>query len=146
MRHLLLFSILLLGTCWAVAQNSGGAQSGQSQSDPSYSNPAGSSQSDSTATSQGNAGTKQTIEGCLSGSGGNYTLTGKDGTTYQLAGGDTSKLSQHVGHEIKVTGTMSSSAAASGGGMASNAGQQTIEVSSFRHVSKTCTGGGGMSH
>jgi hypothetical protein len=146
MRHLLLFSMLLLGTCWVMAQNPPNTQPGQSQTNPAYSNPANSGQSDSSATSQGNAGSKQTVEGCLSSSNGNYMLTAKDGTMYQLMG-DNSKLSEHVGHEIKVTGMVSSSATGGNAGtMANNAGQQSIQVSSMKHISKTCEGGGGMSH
>ena len=89
------------------------------------------------------------MEGCLSGSSGNYTLTDKNGTTYQLTG-DTAKLSAHVGHEVKVTGTEgagSSSASGAAAGTAGAAGaQQTLQVTSVKHVSKTCKSGGGMTH
>jgi hypothetical protein len=91
------------------------------------------------------------VQGCLSGSSGSYTLSDKNGTTYQLTG-DTAKLSEHVGHEVKITGTPSSgsSTAASGGAASSTAGeagsQQTLQVSSVKHISKTCQSGGGMSH
>jgi uncharacterized protein DUF5818 len=114
MRYLLLFSVLLLGTSWAAAQNypSQGAS--------------------------GNAGDQQSVKGCLSSSGGTYTLTDKSGKTYQLAG-DTAKLSDHVGHEVKVTGTVSPGSASSSG---ATAGQPTLEVSSFKHISKTCESGG----
>ena len=148
MRHILLFSLLFLGTAWVVAQNPSNTQPGQSQTNPSDSNPAGASdQSNSTATSNANTGTKQSVEGCLSSSNGNYMLTAKDGTMYQLMG-DSSKLSEHVGHEIKVTGTVSSSATANGGSAGAttnNSVQQTLQVSSARHISKTCQSGGGMS-
>ncbi len=86
-----------------------------------------------------------TVEGCLSGSSGNYTLSAKDGTSYQLTG-DTAKLSEHVGHEVKVTGTSSSAAPNAGGTAAGTTGQasassQTLEVSSVKHISKTCQNG-----
>jgi Protein of unknown function (DUF5818) len=113
MRHLLLFSVLLLGMSWAAAQ---------------------------TSPSQGTSGStgQETVKGCLSNSGGNYMLTDKNGKTFQLTG-DTSKLSEHVGHEIKVTGTASSASASSNGGTMSQA-SPTIEVSTVKHISKTCEG------
>lgn len=122
MRNLLLLSVLLLGAFWAVAQNA-----------PSQS-PAG-------------AGGETTVQGCLSGSAGNFTLTDKNGNTFQLTG-DAAKLSEHVGHEIAVTGTTSSASASpdagadsSKGGQASGSSQQAIEVSSVKHLSKTCQKG-----
>ncbi len=140
MRHvLLLISVLLLGLTWAVAQ---------STSSPSSSS---SSPSSSGQMSQSSASGESTVEGCLSGSSGSYTLTDKNGTAYQLTG-DTAKLSEHVGHEVKITGTTGSGASASGSaGAPSAAGsagsQQTLQVSSVKHVSKTCkSGAGGMSH
>ena|SRR5271168_1986248 len=115
MRHLLLFSVLLLGVSWAAAQ---------------------------TSPSQGTGGgTGQvTVKGCLSNSGGNYMLTDKNGKAFQLTG-DTSKLSDHVGHEIKVTGTEGSAPASSDGTMSQ--ASPTLEVNSFKHISKTCEGAGG---
>ena len=88
MRHLVLFSVLLLGTSWAAAQ---------------------------TSPSQGTGGSsgQETVKGCLSNSGGSYMLTDKNGKSFQLTG-DTSKLSDHVGHEIKVTGTAGSASASPG--------------------------------
>jgi ABC-type phosphate transport system substrate-binding protein len=134
-RLLLLLSVLLLGACWAVAQDTAN-QTSASSSETS----ASSGQSSATA----NGAT--TVEGCLAGSSGNYTLSDKNGNTYQLTG-DTAKLSEHVGHEVKVTGT-SSSASASGDGAATGttaqagANAQTLEVSSVKHISKTCKNGG----
>lgn len=75
-------------------------------------------------------------------------FTDKNGTVYQLSG-DTTKLTDHVGHEIKVTGSTSASAVApSSGGTDTNttgASKQALQVSSFKHVSKTCSNGD-MSH
>lgn len=113
MRHLLLFSVLLLGVSWATAQ-----------SEP---------------VKTGSNGDQQTVKGCLSNSGGAYTLTDKSGKTYQLTG-DTAKLSDHVGHEIKVTGSLSSASAASSDAMGKTSGAQMIEVTSFKHISKNCGG------
>ncbi len=123
MRYLLLLSVLLLGTCWATAQNY------PSQSGTSH------------ATSSGTT----TVEGCLSSNHGNYTLTDSHGNNIELTG-DTSILSEHVGHTVKITGTMSSASAPSGsggGGMGqTSTSQQTIDVSSVKHISKTCKNGG----
>ncbi len=119
MRHLLWLSVLLLGTSWAAAQ--------------SY---------PSQETSV-NAGGQQTVQGCLSSNGGTYTLVGKDGKSFQLTG-DTAKLSEHVGHEIKVTGTVSSASesgsASTSPSSTTGSAQPTIDVSSVKHVSKTCGG------
>ena len=115
MRHLLLFSVLLLGMSWAVAQS-------YPKQDKS-----------------GSTGGQETVKGCLSSNGGTYTLTDKNGKNFQLTG-DTAKLSEHVGHEIKVTGTASSATPSSSD--AAGAGQPTLEVSSFKHVAKSCEGGG----
>ena len=129
MRQLfLLLSVLLLGLSWAVAQDSSTGNAGQ--------------------TSRTGAGGQMTVEGCLSGSSGSFTLTDKNGTAYQLTG-DTAKLTEHVGHEVKVTGTSGSAgASASGASGAGSAGAgQTLQVTSVKHVSKTCkSGGGGMAH
>jgi hypothetical protein len=144
MRQLLLLvSVLMLGLSSVVAQDTSSSPSSSST---------GSAQSDSSAnsgqTSRTGAGGQMTVEGCLSGSNGNFTLTDKNGMSYQLTG-DTAKLSDHVGHEIKVTGTSASGAGAesSAGAAAGSAAGQTLQVSSVKHVSKTCkSAGGGMSH
>ncbi len=133
-RLLLLVSVLLLGACWAVAQDA---------TSPSSNSNASSGQTGS------NASGTTTVQGCLSGSSGNFTLTDKHGNSYQLTG-DTAKLSEHVGHEVKVTGTTSSPASAASGGSAANTAgaagnSQTLEVSSMKHISKTCQSGGAMS-
>ena len=132
MRHLLLLSVLLLGVSWAAAQHY------PSQTSPSQTTPTG-------------AGAEITVQGCLSGSDGNYMLTDKRGNTFQLTG-DTAKLSEHVGHEIRVTGTASSASAAPSSGKAGEekegeAGGSSLqlEVTSVKHISKTCQSGGGMS-
>jgi len=152
MRHILLLSVLMLGVAWAAAQTgSSSSSSGQSGSSASGSSQAGSTSSgqtgagDMSATGQSSATSHQSVEGCLSGSDGKYTLTDKQGTSYQLTG-DTSKLAEHVGHEVKITGSTGSGAASgtmgSTGSSAGGAGSQTLEVSSVKHISKTCSSGG----
>jgi hypothetical protein len=120
MKYFLLFSVLMLGASWAAAQ--------------SYPNQG----------STGSAAGQQSVTGCLSSSGGAYMLTAKSGKTYDLTG-DTAKLSDHVGHEMKITGTISPASATSSGAMGKNGGEETIDVASFKHISKTCQGGA-MSH
>jgi hypothetical protein len=151
-KLLLLLSILLLGACWAVAQDSSSPSntgSGSSSTGSSQST-SGSSQTESAASSGQTGSTsatgRMTVEGCLSGSSGNYTLSDKKGNTYQLTG-DTAKLSEHVGHEVKITGNSSSGSASAGGTATGSAGanSQTLEVSSVKHISKTCQNAGGMS-
>lgn len=142
MRHIfLLLSVLILGLSWAVAQDAT-----QGSTSPSR----GTDPNNSGQNAAGSAGQK-TVTGCLSGSNGSYTLTDKHGMTYQLTG-DTAKLSDHVGHEVKITGNSNSAGSAASGGAATGASagagaEKTLEVSSVKHVSKTCqAGAGSMSH
>jgi hypothetical protein len=137
----LLVSVLILGLSWAVAQDAT-----QGSTSPSR----GTDPNNSGQNAAGSAGQK-TVTGCLSGSNGSYTLTDKHGMTYQLTG-DTAKLSDHVGHEVKITGNSNSAGSAPGGGAAAGASggagaEKTLEVSSVKHVAKTCqAGAGSMSH
>jgi hypothetical protein len=123
MRYLVL-SIVLLSACWVVAQDS---------------------TQTSTQTGSNAAGSETTVQGCLSGSNGNYMLTDKNGTAYQLTG-ETAKLSAHVGHEVRITGTMGSSTATGSMGTQGSNASQTLSVTSMKHISKTCQNSGGMSH
>jgi hypothetical protein len=127
---LLLLSVLLLGACWAAAQDSG-------QTNPN-SQPMG----QSTAAPGGG---ETTVQGCLSGSNGSFTLTDKNGNSYQLTG-DTAKLSEHVGHEVKITGSAESASSPSAGGStagaSANGASRSLQVSSVKHISKSCQSGG----
>jgi hypothetical protein len=81
-----------------------------------------------------------TVQGCLQGSDGNYTLADNTGTTYQLQG-DTSKLSAHVGHEVQITGSTTSASSAKSPTTGTPAGttqQPTLTVQNMKHISKTC--------
>ena len=97
----------------------------------------GSSQTGASASGQ------TTVQGCLQGSDGKYTLTDKNGTTYQLQG-DTSKLSAHVGHEVQITGSTTSASSATSpttGTPTSATRQPTLTVQNMKHISKTCKSG-----
>jgi len=87
-------------------------------------------------TSKQTGSTENKVEGCLQGSNGNFTLTDSSGTTYQLQG-DTAKLTEHVGHEVQITGSTSGGAGDSTAS-AGAASQPSLNVKSVKHVSKTC--------
>jgi hypothetical protein len=128
MRYLMLVALLCCAS-WALAQNS------PSQNDPGQTSPR--------QTEADNTAGQTTVQGCLSSSDGNYMLTDKSGNSFQLTG-DTAKLSEHVGHEVKVTGTLNSASASSGSegntmGQTGASSQGAIEVSSLKHIAKTCT-------
>ena len=107
MRKLcLLTAVLLLVSAWVVAQDSSqaaGAKASQTSS---------------------NAGETTTIEGCLSGSAGNYTLTDKTGKTYQLQG-DSSKLGDQVGHQVRINGSEGGAVASATAPSGANASAST---------------------
>lgn len=156
----LITAILLLSAVWAVAQTSPSSPqsttpgtSSQQPTSPSTSPSQQPSAPDTSSTTQTTTTqTKETstdsgtgIEGCLSGSAGNFTLTDQSGKTWQLAG-DTSKLSDHVGHQVRLTGTDTSASAAGGpssGATATGAGaaagaQSTFNVTKVKMISSSC--------
>jgi hypothetical protein len=63
-----------------------------------------------TTTDQNTAG--NAIQGCLTGTSGNYTLTDATGVSYKVQGDD-SQLSANVNKQVEVMGTVGSSASAS---------------------------------
>jgi hypothetical protein len=135
-KTLMFAAVLLLSVAWLQAQ-----QSSQAGSSPSAGAQTSSSQS---GEKSGDPAGSKTVEGCLQGSNGNFTLTDSAGTTYQLQG-DTSKLTEHVGHEVQIKGSASSAAGSSpsSGSMAgSAAGSQTLTVESVKHIAKTCKSAG----
>jgi hypothetical protein len=131
------------------------AQSSQSPSSQSPSSQSPSSMpSQNPSSSMGTpAAAGNTIEGCLGGSAGKFNIIDKAGMTYDLVlpqGADTSKLGQHVGQEVAVTGTMSNpggagspstspSSATSAGAGASAGGHGSIQVTKIDKVSDTCS-------
>ena len=97
----LLGATLLLCGALAIAQET--PQSGSSTSE-----------TPSTAPSSNEANTPSndnTIQGCLTGSSGNYMLTDTTGMVYQLTG-DESQLSANVNKQVEVTGTAGAGGAA----------------------------------
>jgi hypothetical protein len=143
----LIIAIVLLASVWGIAQSgtppapqpttSASSQSGSQQSAYPSTTPA-SSQQPGTDTSQ--TGTQaalpdhpeQTIEGCVHGSSGSFTLTDTSGKLYQLTG-DTGKLGDHVGHQVRITGS-AESASASG----TEAAQPTFTVKKVKMIASTC--------
>src|SRR5882757_4526412 len=114
-KVLMLASVLLLSTAWLPAQNP-----------PPAGNP-----SDHPTSAHAS-----TVQGCLQGSAGNFTVTDNSGTTY-LIQGDTSTIGEHVGHEVKITGT-TSSPSSDADKSASSQTQPIIRLQDLQHVSKTC--------
>ncbi len=117
--------VLLTSAAWLAAQTypnqtgtSGGTQTSPSGTQTST---MGSQSSNSNPSDSQN-----TLQGCLSGSNGNFILTDNSGNTYQLTG-DTDDLGKHVGQEVKVKGNSASSSASgtSGAGTAGATGAAT---------------------
>lgn len=130
MRKVSLFTaVLFLSAAWALAQTT-----------PS------SSSSSSAQAGTSTSSNETMIEGCLSGSAGSYTLTDSSGKIYQLQG-DTSKLSDEVGHQVRVHGSEASSASGTTGNAGSSAGNSAagtsggtnFNVTSVKKVADTCS-------
>lgn len=122
-KTLLLTTILLALSAWTMAQ-----QGTNPQSPPSSGQGAPSSAA------------QDSVQGCLGGSGNAYTVTDKSGTSYQLQlppGADPSSLKPHIGEEVRVEGSTSSSGANSPAG-SSSAGGHTISVKNIYRVAATC--------
>jgi hypothetical protein len=126
----LISAILLLASAWVLAQNSTPPTSQYPSSAPSSAQSAAQDAQQTATQAAKDATGAGNVEGCVGGSAGSYTLTDSSGKTYQLAG-DTSGLADHVGHDVKVSGTMASAAAAAGGA-------PTITVKKVKMVSATC--------
>ncbi len=175
MRKLFLLTlILLVSVGWAMAQSSAtpgappdqsqqpGAQSpsaqpgtpaepGQQPATPGAAQQPGmpSDQASQAGQDASAVGAGNSVEGCLGGSAGNFTIIDKSGTTYQLqlpAGADSSKLNSHIGEEVRVTGTMSNAksgdatAASSASGAAGASGSQpSIAVTKIDKIGDKCT-------
>ena len=114
-RILLLTSILLISSAWAMAQYESGAE----------------------AASRASAfGT--TVVGCLDGAAGNYTLTLPSGSAFQLSGNET-WLKGHVGETVRVWGVEFPVVRIPGSMSEGTATQPTIELRSVQPISGVCT-------
>jgi uncharacterized protein YdeI (BOF family) len=153
----LIAAILLLSSVWALAQTTPSSQqpatpgaSASSSTSPSQQPSTPDNSSTATQTSQTSTDSSTAIEGCLSGSAGNFTLTDQSGKAWQLAG-DTSKLSDHVGHQVRImgdggsaagsspSGGAGSSAASSGAGASAGASGSTFTVKKVKMISSSCS-------
>ena len=129
-------AILLLSSAWVLAQR-------PDTQNPTNSAPSASQPGQQPDNAQKQSGMSQTggqaVEGCVSGSAGNFTLTDASGTTYQLAG-DTSKVADHVGHQVQITGDQAGGAGAPSSGAAGAAagGSNTINVKKVKVISSSC--------
>jgi pectate lyase len=129
-KVLLLAAFLLLSATWVVAQQSSTAGSQNSQSGMS-------------------SGNESSIEGCLNGSAGNFTLISSTGITYQLTGAS-DDLAKHVNQQVRVRGTQSaatapsntsptSSSSAPSPSGSSAASQPAFSVSKLSKIADTCS-------
>jgi hypothetical protein len=131
-KMLTLVFALLCATAVLQAQNS-------SQQDPATGSAQTGSSTQMSGSNQTGAAGQVSVQGCLQGSNGSYTITDNNGTTYQLQG-DNAKLSKHVGHQVEITGSTSGSSASSTGGTSAGTGsQQTLTVSKVKHLSGSCS-------
>jgi hypothetical protein len=151
MRKTVVLCLFLLCAVWAFAQTSPTQPSSPSQSSspsssqvPDQNASPTSGQNSQMGSSQSSSGNETKVTGCLNGSSGNYTLTDSSGKTWQLSG-DTSKLSEHVGHQVEITGTPASASSSTGNPGGASAGssgsseQSTLNVTSMKHIATTCT-------
>jgi hypothetical protein len=153
-------------SAWAQDQSSGNSQDQSSTSSSSGQNTGQAGEMGTTGTHHHRhhgAASNGTVTrvGCLQKNGDTYTLTTMKGQTINLdtsnmgasntagassgstaGGGGAMDLSAHVGHKVRVRGTMSGAGgtAASAG---SSGGGETLMVTSLKHLSKTCNAGGG---
>jgi hypothetical protein len=107
-------AIALLSSMWLVAQNTppttipGNPQqypsAPSSQQKPPVPPPPDTSQ---TATAPVVSDQGKSVEGCIGGASGSYTLTDAAGKTWQLTG-ETSSLADHVGHTVEAWGSQDS--------------------------------------
>ncbi len=111
-RIILLNSILLLSSVWAVAQ---------------YENNSG---------SPGNT-KKMTVEGCIEGAVGNYTLTDYAGTAYRLTG-NMDQLRDHVGGIMQVTGLLYPVTYVPGAMSEGTETRPLLSVLSLKQISAVC--------
>jgi len=101
--------------------------------------------------SQTGSNSQTTVQGCLRGSDGNWMLTDSSGTTWKLMG-STDQLKDHNGHTITVTGSTSGASSSASSTTSpdntnaapttssnSSSNQQTLNMTSFKHIADTCS-------
>ena len=128
------------------------ATSPSTQSSPTSTMPSTSQSDQSQSGAMGSQSEKaEKIEGCLSQGANGYTLASASGATYNLTG-DTSKLASHVGEQVEVKGSPSSSSpaatapsSATSDQSASSASAQNFEVKSVKRIAKSCSTSGAPS-
>jgi len=130
--------VMLLAAGIAVAQDT--PPSGEQPAQPAPQQEQQLPQSDQAAD-------QTTIRGCLSGSDNNFTISDQSGQSYKLSG-DFSMLSQHVNHEVELTGKLgevSGAADQSAGeaGAATSGDQKVFEFTNVTMISETCSTGTG---
>lgn len=124
-KTLFVTTILLALAAWGIAQQQ-----------PNSQRPPNSTQGTSPSSADQNS-----VQGCLGGSGNNFTVTDKGGTSYQLqlpAGANASALKPHIGEEVRVEGTTSNTSGSSSAASASG-NQPSINVKNIFRVSPTCS-------
>jgi len=133
-------AILLLSAVWMVAQT---APATPQSSSPQSTSPAATSPMQQPSTpdaTQTSSESGASIEGCVGGSSGNFTLTDTSGKTWQLAG-DTAKLADHVGHQVKITGSEAGKGDATSPSGAGASSGSTFTVKKVKMVSSSCPTG-----
>ena len=172
-KFFLMCAVMSLGTAIAFAQDttsgSSASQSGASATTQTSPSDASDQTGTTTTTQQTTTTTQQSatsnaIQGCLSGSAGNWMLATNTGEMYKLTGSD-SQLSDNVNKEVEVMGTAGSTATASasnspdngspagaanntaetgtGSAHASATATKTLEVSSVRKIADNCSNANG---
>ncbi len=81
-----------------------------------------------------------TIEGCLDGAIGNYTLTDHSGASYRLIG-NTEEFKAHVGETMRVTGLVKTVMNVPGAMSEGTETRPTFSVISFTRISGVCSEG-----
>ncbi len=168
MKKLALATALLFASSMFVMAQSTTSPAATDQQQPSATSPSSTSpssnstetstmpSSDQASQSSMGSSSEESIQGCLSQGANGFTLAASSGTTYNLTG-DTSKLSSHVGEEVQVKGTPSSSSseaasstapssAASSTSPSSSSSNQSFEVKSVKRISKSCSTSGASSN
>jgi hypothetical protein len=161
-KAIFLSSVLMLCAAFALAQDTPSSSSSQAGSNSTA------SQGSATAPDQDATSSGNTIQGCLSGTSGNYMLTDATGVMYQLTG-DEAQLSANLNKEVEVTGTAGAKAStpstnspeanapgSANAGEASASGNaagtsangspnanaaKTLEVTSIKKVADSCSSG-----